>query len=407
QTALQNTAQALSMLGVADGGLSSQGDMLQRMKSLATQAAVGSLSESNRAALNVELQGLIAQSDNTVSGTKFNGISLLDGSLYSPNKMETSVKLDADRASGSFTLGSALANSNELYVNGVTLKALNSAGMSAATNRLNFDITAATTVAQQADAIYNTIQNVLNYQGTDATTLDAKDKLSQMTFTYTSGSATIGVTANVAGTVGNGSASGTAFSVGTNNATANSVKVNGQDASSKTVSTSLGIGTGSATTVGTNGGLNGGTFAAGATAYSGTARTIAQGNTTDSILKSLTTTNQGTTGVDASQISNNDDFVGNIISSGKGFETSYVAKNQVNINIKVGDFTYEARNVVTNPTADTKITFASVEPGGGSFSLQLAANKGISNIADQQSADVLSTRLNAALDGVSFYQNRD
>ncbi|RYE17283.1 MAG: hypothetical protein EOP45_16050 [Sphingobacteriaceae bacterium] len=313
QTALTNTAQALSMLGVADGALSNQGDIMQRIKALATQATSGSLSDTNRGFLNAELQNLVAENDRIATSTNFNGISLIDGSLYAPTKLESNTTLNATKASGSFTIGAALADGDNLFVNGVTINALSDTNMSTASNRLNFDVTKATTVAGQADAIYDTIQNILNYQGTDANTLGAKEKLAQMTFTHTAGTATIGVSANVAGTVGNGSASGSAFCIGASTSTASDVKVNGQDASNVTSTTSVGIGTGSATTTAVNGGLNGGTFSAGGTAYAGTARTIAQGNTTDSILKSLTTTNQGTTGVDASKVSNNASFVGELV----------------------------------------------------------------------------------------------
>ncbi|MFN7039356.1 MAG: flagellin [Alphaproteobacteria bacterium] len=406
QTALTNTAQANSLLGVADGALSSQGDIAQRLKALATQANSGSLSDQNRGYLNAELQNLIKENDRIASTTNFNGINLIDGSLYAPSKMEASTKLDSTRAAGSFTIATALADTNSVFINGVTITGRDTANLATGTSELNFDTTVNTTAADQADAIYNVIQNVLNYQGTDATVLTAKQKLGELTFTHTAATDTISVKANVAGTLGNGVASGEAFCIGADTGTAADVTVNGQDASNVTVSTSVGIGTGAATSIAVNGGLNGGTFGS-TTAYTGTARTIAQGSTTDSILRALTPLAQATTGVDVSKVSNNSAFIGNIIEGGEGFKTHFVTNNQVDVTIKVGDYTYEARNVVTNPTANTIVTFASVEAGGGSFSLQLAANNGISTIVDQSTADVLSTRLNAAVGGVDFYQNRD
>lgn len=405
QTAVTNTAQALSMLGVADGGIATQSDIAQRLKSLASQATSGSLSDVNRGFLNAELQNLIKENDRIASSTNFNGINLLDGSLYAPSKLSSSTLTNATTASGSATIATALADTNNFFVNGVTIAAHDTANMVAG-NALQFDVTANSTAAQQATAIYNVIQDTLNYQGTDATTLVAKEKLGQLSYSHTAGSATIGFTAKVAGTIGNGAASGAAFGVGADTATNTDVTVNGQNASAVTVTTAVGIGTGAAANIAINGSLSGGTFGTTA-AYSGTARTIAQGNVADSILKSITPITQATTGVDASQVSNNSAFVGDITKSNGGFEASYVANNQLNVNIKVGNYTYEARNVITNPTADTVVTFSSVEPSGGSFNIQLASGKGLSNIVDQNSADIFGTRLNAAMSGVSFYQNRD
>ena len=69
-----NAAQA------AEGAMATQTDALQRIRELAVQAANGTLSDEDRAALNNEAQQLIAQIDETGQNTEFNGLRLLDGS---------------------------------------------------------------------------------------------------------------------------------------------------------------------------------------------------------------------------------------------------------------------------------------------------------------------------------------
>lgn len=82
--AATNASQASSILQTADGGLSNIGDILQRMKSLATQSDSGSVTDSERTYINAEFQQLLEEVDSIASGTRYNGKSLLDGdSLYS------------------------------------------------------------------------------------------------------------------------------------------------------------------------------------------------------------------------------------------------------------------------------------------------------------------------------------
>ena len=77
--ASQNATQAVSMLQIADGSLSTIGDILTRMKSLATQAASGQLSNSERDLLNQEFTNLQSEVDRIANNTEFNGTTLING----------------------------------------------------------------------------------------------------------------------------------------------------------------------------------------------------------------------------------------------------------------------------------------------------------------------------------------
>lgn len=76
-----NASQATSILQVADGGLSNISDILQRMKSLASESNSGSVTDSQRSQdINAEYSELLDQIDSIATTTRYNGQSLLDGS---------------------------------------------------------------------------------------------------------------------------------------------------------------------------------------------------------------------------------------------------------------------------------------------------------------------------------------
>jgi|GEM_PF-3302076 len=78
--ALLNSAQANSLLQVAYGALGSINDLLEQMKSLATQSSAGGLTDNNRAFLDTQFQSSAREIDRIATTTRFNGIALLDGS---------------------------------------------------------------------------------------------------------------------------------------------------------------------------------------------------------------------------------------------------------------------------------------------------------------------------------------
>jgi flagellin len=73
---LQN---GVSLLNVASTSLNQVADLLATLVGLATQAADGSLTNAQRSDLDAAFQATITSIDNAVSGTTFNGLSLLDG----------------------------------------------------------------------------------------------------------------------------------------------------------------------------------------------------------------------------------------------------------------------------------------------------------------------------------------
>ena len=78
--ASNNASQATSLLQIADGALSTIGDILVRMKTLATQSSSGQLGNAERSLLNQEYSNLNSEIDRIAATSNFNGTALLSGS---------------------------------------------------------------------------------------------------------------------------------------------------------------------------------------------------------------------------------------------------------------------------------------------------------------------------------------
>ena len=78
--AIRNANDAISMVQTEDGAMIEVASMLQRMRELAVQAASGTMSATDRDALNVEFAALSAQIEDVGSDTQWNGTAILDGS---------------------------------------------------------------------------------------------------------------------------------------------------------------------------------------------------------------------------------------------------------------------------------------------------------------------------------------
>jgi flagellin len=79
QQASRNLNDAISMVSIATGSLASLTDIATRIAELAEQAANGTFSSQQRAALDGEPQALTAEYNRVIETTTFNGLKLLDG----------------------------------------------------------------------------------------------------------------------------------------------------------------------------------------------------------------------------------------------------------------------------------------------------------------------------------------
>ena len=77
---IRNANDAISMISTADGALIEVGNMLQRMRELALQAANGTTTSADRDYLNQEYKNLIVEIERIAQNTQWNGGTILQGS---------------------------------------------------------------------------------------------------------------------------------------------------------------------------------------------------------------------------------------------------------------------------------------------------------------------------------------
>jgi len=104
--ASSNAEDGISAVQTAEGALTEVHDMLQRMNELAVKAATGTMSESDRQAVQDEVEQLLTEVDRVAETTKFNETYLLKG-----DKKEVDVYLKAHDAgiTGTLTEGATTA----------------------------------------------------------------------------------------------------------------------------------------------------------------------------------------------------------------------------------------------------------------------------------------------------------
>ncbi len=78
--AMRNANDGISMAQVGEGALGKVGDIFQRMRELAVQAANGTNSADDRTSLNEEYVQLAQEATRTLGGTQFNGANILASS---------------------------------------------------------------------------------------------------------------------------------------------------------------------------------------------------------------------------------------------------------------------------------------------------------------------------------------
>lgn len=79
--AIRNAQDGINMVQTADGALTETHSILQRMNTLAVQAANASYDDSSRSDIQKEVTALNSELDRIASSTSFNGVALLDGSF--------------------------------------------------------------------------------------------------------------------------------------------------------------------------------------------------------------------------------------------------------------------------------------------------------------------------------------
>ena len=81
EVALKNTSDGISLIQAASAGMQTSLDMSQRLRELALQSHNGVYDSGDRQNLQVEADTLLGELNRVASETRYNGITLLDGSF--------------------------------------------------------------------------------------------------------------------------------------------------------------------------------------------------------------------------------------------------------------------------------------------------------------------------------------
>jgi flagellin len=97
--AIRNANDAISLSQTAEGALGKVGEMLQRMRELAVQAANGTNTAADRTSLNDEYLQLAREAARTLGGTQFNGQNILATTVASVFQVGANTSTTLDRIS--------------------------------------------------------------------------------------------------------------------------------------------------------------------------------------------------------------------------------------------------------------------------------------------------------------------
>jgi len=117
QVSQRNAQDGVSLVQTAEGALSETTNILQRIRELAVQAANGTQSDANRAALNNEVVQLLGQIDDIALDTEFNGIRVLSST-------QTITLQTGSFTSQTLTVTVNGAKTNDLGINAVSISSV-------------------------------------------------------------------------------------------------------------------------------------------------------------------------------------------------------------------------------------------------------------------------------------------
>ena len=151
--AQRNAQDGISLVQTAEGSLSETTNILQRMRELAVQSANGTNTDTNRLALNNEVEQLLAQIDDIAFDTSFNGLRVLSGNQ--------SVTLQAGPQSGqTLVIAVTGASTYNLLVSAVRVSSM--AGSVKALSTLDSAIKSVTTLRSTFGAFQNRLEFTIN-----------------------------------------------------------------------------------------------------------------------------------------------------------------------------------------------------------------------------------------------------
>jgi flagellin len=165
---MRNAQDGISLIQTAEGALTEVHAMLQRINVLATQAKNGTLKDEDRDKIDLEVQQLLSEISNIAKTTKFNGISLLNGS-YSQVVFQVGFEASTTITA---SLGSGVSVTN-LGIDGIYVSTVS--GASEAMALVQSAITKVSELRARFGAVQNRLEHTINNLGVNAENLSASE----------------------------------------------------------------------------------------------------------------------------------------------------------------------------------------------------------------------------------------
>jgi flagellin len=153
----RNANDGISMAQVADGAAGQIGNMLARLRELAVQSANGALTTVDRENLQTEFSEIQQEIDRMTTVAKFNGLTLLDGSLTSGVTFQVSINNASSEQVTVMAFASAL-NGSALGIDSAAANVLSTAAATSAITSIDSAIQALNTTRESFGAAMNRLQ---------------------------------------------------------------------------------------------------------------------------------------------------------------------------------------------------------------------------------------------------------
>jgi len=154
--AIRNAQDGISLIQTAEGALQETHSILQRMRELAVQAANDTLTETDRTAIQEEIDALVAEIDRIANATEFNTKKLLDGSVAG-TPLSFQVGANTGQA---ITVTIDTASSVALTVDSLSVTSVD--GALSAIELIDAAITAVSSSRAKLGAVQNRLEHTIN-----------------------------------------------------------------------------------------------------------------------------------------------------------------------------------------------------------------------------------------------------
>ncbi|MBU1612761.1 MAG: flagellin, partial [Proteobacteria bacterium] len=172
--AIRNANDGISLVQTAEGALTEINSLLSRAYELATQAANGILSSSQRSSLNTEFTAIKNEITRIADVTEFNGTKLLNGTLAS-SATAVNIQVGITNSSDSRIAVNVVKDTDaaHLSISANTLSTV--AGALTALGKISSAISTVSDIRGQLGAIQNRLENTITVLNVQAENLQAAE----------------------------------------------------------------------------------------------------------------------------------------------------------------------------------------------------------------------------------------